>query len=96
MVLSVLLIIFIGLVVLPTGGLTIFHIYLSSKGMTTNEYLRSNARDVYDHGFVDNCKSFWVKPVSRIFCEGEYDPEDYVEKEANVFIIKPELEYEDN
>ena len=83
------MIIYVSIVSCGTGGLGICHCFLASSGTTTNEYLRSNKSTVnkFDQGKSSNWKSYFSRPTSRVFCEGEYDPYDYVDKEENVFVI---------
>ena len=89
------MIIFTGLLLLPTLVLGIYHWYLASDGKTTNEHLRQNGKkNEFDRGFRKNCSIFWSRPTSRIFCQGDYNPLDYIEKEANVFLIEPKPEPE--
>ena len=89
-IISVSALCFTCVVVCATGFLGTCHCCLSIHGMTTHEYLRSsNKSREYDRGCIRNWKAYWVRPTSRILCKGNYNPEDYFEKESNIFIIKP-------
>ncbi|CAF0784414.1 unnamed protein product [Didymodactylos carnosus] len=56
-IVCIILLIIIGLMVIPIGGLTSFHIYLISKGRTTNEQVTKKYReqgDPFNYGCIMN------------------------------------------
>jgi hypothetical protein len=69
---SILLLIIVGLLIFPIGGLFIFHLMLISKGRTTNEQVTGKYKDLklFHKGFCMNflvilCTSLTPKLISK-------------------------------
>ena len=80
--LSIILLIVVVVSLPFLGFLTIKHCYLLCNGFTLFEYsnrIFKKSENKYDKGCFKNCTSIWIKSVSRVFCQGDYDPEDYLE-----------------
>jgi hypothetical protein len=66
-ILSLVLLVLVGLMAIPIGGLTAFHVYLITQGRTTNEQVTGKYRiqnDIFNQGCWTN--------VTRAFCQPLY------------------------
>ncbi len=66
-IVSIVLLILLGLLSIPIGGLTGFHVFLVARGRTTNEQVTDKYRhqgDVFTKGFVKN--------FAYLFCQSTY------------------------
>lgn len=63
---SLVLIIYVFIAVWFVGGLSVFHMWLVGKNMTTYEHFRhrySGTGNPYSRGFLNNCIDVWFRPV---------------------------------
>ena len=65
-ILCIILLVLLGLFAIPIGGLTGFHIYLISRGRTTNEQVTGKYRiqnDLFNQGCWKNCCYALCQPL---------------------------------
>lgn len=65
-ILSLVLLVLVGLMAIPIGGLTAFHVYLIAQGRTTNEQVTGKYRiqnDIFNRGCWTNVTSAFCQPL---------------------------------
>jgi hypothetical protein len=65
-IVCIILLIFLGLLSIPIGGLTGFHVFLIARGRTTNEQVTGKYRaqgDVFTKGFFQNFVYLFCQPL---------------------------------
>ena len=65
-IVSIILLVLVGLLIIPIGGLTSFHMFLIARGRTTNEQVTGKHHDqgeAFTEGWWKNCFNHFCQPL---------------------------------